>query len=100
MTAALPFNTGGRCAPGWAAGGRSADVRFAGYRTPHLFATAARGDGPGVLIQPPVLSYSAILPVDWLIECVRVWRSRALPPAHLLRLVCDRCETYEDQSGC
>ena len=66
MTAALPFNTGGRCAPGWAAGGRSADVRFAGYRTPHLFATAARGDGPGVLILPPVLSYSAILPVDWL----------------------------------
>src|SRR5262249_41803466 len=39
----------GGCALGWAAGGRSADVRFAGYRTPHLFATAARGDGPGVL---------------------------------------------------
>jgi len=25
-----------------------------------------------------------------------VWRSRALPPADLLRLACDRCDTYED----
>ena len=80
------FNTGGRCALGWAAGdgagGRSGDVRFAGYRAPHLFPAAARGDGPGVLCrrhhrdrsprrfaaainQPPLLSYGAILPVDW-----------------------------------
>ena len=27
---------------------------------------------------------------------MRVWRSRALPPADLLRLACDRCDTYED----
>ena len=25
-----------------------------------------------------------------------MWRSRALPPADLLRLACDRCDTYED----
>ena len=65
-----------------------------------IITAIAPGRFAAAINQPPVLSYGAILPVDWLIECVRVWRSRALPPAHLLRLVCDRCETYEDQSGC
>lgn len=31
---------------------------------------------------------------DWAVNRARVWRSRALPPAHLLRLVCETCPDY------
>ena len=79
-------------------GGPLATARAAAVQMTDLLATARLiyslllvGDGPGVLCRR-----HAIRPVDWLNERVRVWRSRALPPAHLLRLVCDRCDTYED----
>ncbi len=34
------------------------------------------------------------LPVDWLSNRVDVWQSRALPPAHLLRQVCETCPDF------
>lgn len=33
---------------------------------------------------------------DWAAERVRVWRSRELPPMHLLRQVFERCHSYAD----
>jgi len=33
---------------------------------------------------------------DWTAERVRVWRSRELPPMHLLRQVFERCRSYAD----
>ncbi|MEE8334219.1 MAG: hypothetical protein V3R85_10250 [Alphaproteobacteria bacterium] len=33
---------------------------------------------------------------DWTVERFRVWRSRELPPMHLLRQVFERCQNYED----
>jgi hypothetical protein len=34
------------------------------------------------------------LPVDWMNNRIDVWQSRALPPAHLLRQVCETCADY------
>jgi hypothetical protein len=34
------------------------------------------------------------LPADWLKNRFEVWNSSALPPAHLLRLVCETCPDY------
>ncbi len=33
---------------------------------------------------------------DWTAERLRVWRSRELPPMHLLRQVFERCQSYAD----
>lgn len=46
--------------------------------------------------QPPMMSWGATRPVDWAIGRARLWRSDALPPSHLLRLVCETCATYAD----
>jgi hypothetical protein len=37
------------------------------------------------LNQPPMMSWGLTPPLDWLVGRVGVWRSRALPPVHLLR---------------
>lgn len=34
------------------------------------------------------------LAIDWLTNRMDVWRTRALPPAHLLRQVCETCPDY------
>jgi hypothetical protein len=48
------------------------------------------------LNQPPMMSWGLTPPVDWLMGRVAVWRSRALPPAHLLRQVCETCASYDE----
>jgi hypothetical protein len=55
----------------------------------------APGRFAAAINQPPISSWRASLPIDWLIGRVKVWRSRALPPAHLLRRVFETCATYE-----
>jgi hypothetical protein len=50
--------------------------------------------------QPPMMSWGASPPVNWLIGRARVWCSQALPPSHLLRRVCERCATYEAAKQC
>ena len=44
--------------------------------------------------QPPMTSWSDILPIDWAIDRVRLWHSRDLPPGHLLRRACETCSDY------
>jgi hypothetical protein len=48
------------------------------------------------LNQPPMMSWGLTPPIDWLIGRAKVWRSRDLPPAHLLRQVCESCATYDE----
>jgi len=48
------------------------------------------------LNQPPMMSWGLTPPVDWLVGRIAVWRSRSLPPAHLLRRVCESCANYEE----
>jgi hypothetical protein len=48
------------------------------------------------LNQPPMMSWNLTPPGDWLIGRVKVWRSRDLPPAHLLRRVCETCTSYDE----
>lgn len=46
------------------------------------------------LNQPPMPHSGLTLLGDWALGRGRVWRSSALPPAHLLRLVCESCTGY------
>src|SRR5215471_19367738 len=55
----------------------------------------APGRFAAAINQPPMMSWGATLPFDWLFGRVKVWRSQALPPVHLLRQVFERCATYE-----
>jgi hypothetical protein len=64
------------------------------------FVGVATAMAPGrfavALNQAPMLSRGLSWPGDWLAGRIGVWRSRALPPTHLLRQVFEQCETYED----
>lgn len=44
--------------------------------------------------QPPLRRVSRLRPLDWIIARQRLWRSRELPPSHLLRRVFDECANY------
>jgi hypothetical protein len=46
--------------------------------------------------QPPMLPTGFGLPGDWLAGRHKILCSKALPPAHLLRRVFDRCESFAD----
>ena len=48
------------------------------------------------LNQPPMPSSGMSLLGDWALGRIRVWPSSALPPAHLLRRICETCATYEE----
>jgi hypothetical protein len=48
------------------------------------------------LNQPPMASWGLSPPIDWLVGRVGVWRSRDLPPAHLLRQICETCASYDE----
>jgi Acyl-coenzyme A:6-aminopenicillanic acid acyl-transferase len=48
------------------------------------------------LNQPPMPRSGLSLLGDWVLGRVQVWQSRALPPAHLLRAVCERCATFDE----
>lgn len=54
----------------------------------------APGRFAAALNQAPLRHRSYVLPVDWLLDRLRVRRSQALPPSHLLRLVFETCGTY------
>jgi hypothetical protein len=46
--------------------------------------------------QPPLRKRTPFLATDWIADRIGVARSRALPPAHLLRRVFESCATYDD----
>lgn len=56
----------------------------------------APGRFSAALNQPPAPRWCGVLPVDWAIARSRFWRSRALPPVHLLRKVFDEARTYDE----
>ena len=56
----------------------------------------APGRFSAALNQPPIRRFSGSCRLDWAIFRVHVWRNEGLPPAHLLRLVFDQCQTYAE----
>lgn len=74
--------------------GDFANLTWPGYVG--VVTAAAPGRFAVAINQPPMLSWGATLPVDWAIGRARLWRSQGLPPAHLLRQVCEICADYDD----
>ncbi len=64
------------------------------------FVGVATAMAPGrfsvALNQPPMPEMTPSCWLDWAIVRRRWWRNRGLPPAHLLRRVCDTCATYDE----
>ncbi|HWA51135.1 MAG TPA: carcinine hydrolase/isopenicillin-N N-acyltransferase family protein [Dongiaceae bacterium] len=54
----------------------------------------APGRFAAALNQAPLRRRTGLLPVDWLIDRVKVNRSRALPATHLLRLAFETCRNF------
>ncbi len=47
------------------------------------------------LNQPPMTRRSGLRSLDWILDRLAVGRSRALPPSHLLRQVCETCDDFD-----
>ncbi len=56
----------------------------------------AAGRFSAAIHQAPMPRRTPVMPLDWAVNRKRVWNSRAIPPAHLLRQVFETCETYTD----
>ena len=54
----------------------------------------APGRFAAAINQPPLRRISGLLPLDWVIARRSLWRSRGLPPSHLLRRVFDECRSF------
>jgi hypothetical protein len=64
------------------------------------FVGVATAMAPGrfalALNQPPMKTSGLAMPFGWASARFGVWRSRALPPSHLLRKVCETCSNYDE----
>src|SRR5262249_17441296 len=56
----------------------------------------APGRFAAALNEAPLRRRTYILPVDWLIDRIKVGRTRAIPSTHLLRLVFETCSTFDE----
>lgn len=56
----------------------------------------APGRFSAAINQPPLRRVSRLMPLDWVMGRVRLWRQRALPPGHLLRRVFETCTSYAE----
>jgi hypothetical protein len=56
----------------------------------------APGRFAAALNQAPLRHRSYIMPIDWLIDRIKVDRTSAILPTHLLRLVFETCSTYAE----
>jgi len=56
----------------------------------------APGRFSAAINQPPMRRWTPSCWFDWVVNRGRTWRSRALPPVHLLRRVFETCETFAD----
>ncbi|MBX6321755.1 MAG: hypothetical protein IRY94_08010 [Rhodospirillaceae bacterium] len=59
-----------------------------------VFTALAPGRFAAAINQPPLRRHVGFLPADWMAERVSLWRSRALPPSHLLRRAFETCADY------
>lgn len=64
------------------------------------FSGSIQGLAPGrfaaAFNQAPMASATSFIALDWAINRVKVWRRRALPPAHLLRQVFEQAGNYAE----
>jgi hypothetical protein len=56
----------------------------------------APGRFSAALNQAPLRRRTYVMPVDWLIDRIKINHTRAIPPAHLLRLVFETCGTFDE----
>ncbi len=56
----------------------------------------APGRFAGAINQPPMRATGFGRPVDWMATRLRMNRSHAIPPTHLLRAVFERCATFDE----
>jgi hypothetical protein len=61
-----------------------------------VFTALAPGRFAAAINQTPLPRSVGFFAADWLAQRVRVWNSRALPPAHLLRRVFETCRSYAE----
>ncbi|MAU08117.1 MAG: hypothetical protein CL919_09745 [Deltaproteobacteria bacterium] len=96
----------------WPLPGLGRDVVAAGHEGPAGrwwnvtwpgFVGVATAMAPGrfaaAINQPPIRRLTPSCWLDWALNRPPVWRSRALPPVHLLRRVFDEARTYTDAKG-
>ena len=74
--------------------GKVAEPGFVGVAT-----AMAPGRFAAAINQPPIRRLTPSCWLDWALNRRPVWRSRALPPGHLLRRVFDEARTYTDAKG-
>jgi hypothetical protein len=61
-----------------------------------VFTALAPGRYAAAINQAPLRRRSGLMPADWLADRLRVGRSHAMPPAHLLRWVFETCRSYTE----
>jgi hypothetical protein len=61
-----------------------------------VFTGLAPGRFAAAINQTPLRRRTGLFAADWLLQRTAVWRSRALPPAHLLRRVFETCTDYAE----
>jgi hypothetical protein len=54
----------------------------------------ASGRFAAAINQPPVQRRLGLLPLDWTINRIAMWRSNAVPASHLMRSVFETCDSY------
>jgi len=54
----------------------------------------APGRFAAAINQPPMTSFGLTLPFDWIVGRIKLLHSEGIPPAHLLRRVFERCDSY------
>jgi hypothetical protein len=69
------------------------DVTWPGFVG--VFTALAPGRFAAAINQAPLRRRTGFLPVDWIADRIKVGRSTALPPCHLLRRVFETCITYK-----
>lgn len=70
------------------------DVTWPGFAG--VVTAMAPGRFAAAINQPPLPRYTPFLYLDWALSRPAVWRSRALPPVHLLRQVFETCGDYAE----
>jgi hypothetical protein len=74
--------------------GRWTNLTWAGFAG--VVQASAPGRFAAAFNQAPQRAPTGLMPLDWLGARRRLWRSRGLPPAHLLRLAFETCRSFAE----
>jgi hypothetical protein len=93
----------------WRLNGMGQEVVVARHRSPAgpwlnvtwpgfvgVLTALAPGRFAAALNQAPLRHRTFVLPIDWLIDRIKVNGTQAIPPAHLLRLVFETCSNFDE----